>query len=447
MHPNHHHFIFKYWIIITLAYFIPAYAHATSSKNLSQIYALAVLQDPTLQAAQAALRANRQVFPQALAQMAPNLSASYNTTATQSNLFYLGSYNTTNYSFNLTQPIYHPEHWAQLEQARYIAKGAGAVYLSATQALMIRVANQYFAILGSLDDLHFTQAQRKAFKRQLEQTQQRFEVGLIAITDVQDAKARFDSAVADEIAAANAVADQYEKLREITGDPIENVTLFPTTHPLALLPPTPNNQETWVTTAHRENLDIIAAKETAQQLKAAVAFQAAGHYPKVDVTGSLGRSKNAPPFPFDLLGYSKSVALNISVPIFAGGGVIFRTQEAKARYEEALKKLEVQQRATDSETRQAFRGVLTALSGVQALHQAALSSKTALDATQAAYEAGTRTMVDLLNAQSDLFKAERDHAKARYQYLLEGLKLKQAAGVLSAQDLFAVNDLITGTTS
>jgi outer membrane protein len=414
------------------------------AEDLWQVYQIAEESDPTLQAAYDLYQANKQALPLAISQMVPNLSGSYNTTGVNSTANFQGDYNTQNYSLNLTQPLYHPEHWAQLDAARHLVKGAYATYYSATQDLMIRVANQYFAVLGAIDDLHFTEAQRKAFARQLEQTKQRFEVGLIAITDVEEARARHDKAVAEEIAAKNAVANEYERLREITGIPIHEITLFEPNKPLPLLAPSPADQETWVDTAQKSNPNVIAAIENAEQAKAAIGTQVAGHFPKFDLQGQLQRAKGAPPFPFDQLVYNKVLALNISVPIFSGGGVYARTQEASARYCEARDRLEIQKRSVYSATRQAYRGVLTTISEVEALAQAVVSSKSALQATLAAYEVGTRTMVDVLDSESNLLNAERVHAKARYAYLFQGLKLKQAAGILTAEDICAVNNIIRG---
>lgn len=421
---------------------------SAQAENLRQVYDLAVKYDTTLQVAYASLQANKQALPEALSQMIPNLSANYATSAVDTSTAYpspfvfAGEYNTKNYSLTLSQPLYHPEQWAQLEQSRHIVKGAVATYLSAAQALIVRVAQQYFAILGANDDLDFATGQRIAFEREYEQAKQRFDVGLIAITDVETAKAQFDLAVADEISAKNTLANKYEELREITGQPIKQVALFPKSNNLPLLPPEPKVQETWVTTAHSQNLDVMAAKENAKQYKAAIGTQVAAHFPKVDVNGSLQRSKAAPPF--SDYTYSRSLNLNVSIPIFAGGGAIFRTKEAQARYDEAMKQLEAQQRAVDSATRQAFRGVLTAISSVEALKQAVISNQSSLKATKAAYEVGTRTIVDVLSAESNLLSAQRDHAKARYQYLLEGLRLKQAAGILTSEDICLVNDLMLG---
>ncbi len=418
------------------------------AENLLQVYEIAVLRDPALAAAYASMRANHQSLPEAIALMAPNIYGSYQTTGTDAAANYFsplvesGGYNTKNYSLNLNQPIYHAELWAQLEQARHIVKGADAAYFSATQALIVRVAEHYFNILIALDDLDFTAGQRKAFAREFEQAKQRFEVGLIAITDVETAKARFDNAVAAEISAQNNVFDQYEKLRQITGQPINAITLFPVNKPLPLLPPTPNAPEEWVQTAHLQNMDVIAAKENAEQLKAAIGIQVAGHFPKVDILASVDRQVQQPPFN-DLL-FSRSITLNVSMPLFSGGSVFFRTREATERYDEAMQKLEGQRRLTDSLTRQAYRGVLTAMSSVEALAQAVLSNESSLRATKAAYEVGTRTIVDVLNAETSLLDAKRTHAKARYKYLLEGLKLKQAAGILAPEDVLAVNNLIEG---
>jgi outer membrane protein len=432
---------FRFYILL-LSFF---WLSPAGAENLTQVYQLAVNNDPTLAQAYASMKANSQALPEAIAQMVPNLSGNYQTTGTETkqgtpNPFVAqGGYNTQNYGLTLNQPIYHPEHWSKLEQSRHVVKAAEATYLSAAQTLIVTVAKQYFAILGAIDDLDYAKGQLKAFSREYEQAKQRFDVGLIAITDVETAKAQYDNAVATEISANNLVADQYEQLREIIGIPVKEVTIFPVSKALALVPPNPNKQEEWVDTAHKFNLDVIAAKENANVAKAEIGTQVAGHYPKFDLQGNLNRTKSGPPFT-DIT-YNRSVSLNVTVPIFSGGGVIFRTQEASSRYDEALQKLEQQQRLADGSTREAYRGVLTAMSRVEALAQAVKSSESSLKATKAAYEVGTRTIVDVLNSESQLLSAQRDHAKARYDYLLQGLILKQKAGTLVSEDLYCVNNL------
>ncbi|MGE4349459.1 MAG: TolC family outer membrane protein [Candidatus Berkiella sp.] len=413
---------------------------AQATLDLEQIYLLALENDPTLKAQADALRANQQALPKAIAVMLPTLSGGYTTTGNNNALVSSNHYNTRNYGLTLTQPIFHPEQWGQVYQAHHIQKQAYALYLASIQDLVIRVSERYFAILGAQDDLLFARGQRKAFARQLEQTQQRFEVGLIPITDVHEAKARHDSAAAREISAENTVANEYEKLREIIKIPVEDIVTYPRTQALDLQAPQPNDQEAWVTTAHVQNLNVVAAHENSKQLKAAIGIQAAGHFPKVDTTASVQRNKSTPPF--DNTNLSRSISLNVSIPLFEGGGAYFRTKEASARYDEAQMKLEATQRSADSQTRQSFRGVLTRISEVNALNEAVKSNQSALNATQAAYEVGTRTIVDVLNAESDLLSAVRDHSVSRYNYLLEGLRLKRAAGNLTQDDLFQVNQII-----
>lgn len=415
--------------------------NAGAAYDLKQVYVLALENDPTLKAQADNLKANQQALPKAIAVMLPNLSGSYTTTSTVSSIQLNNKFNSRNYAVTLSQPIFRPEQWAQLGQASHIEKQAVANYLSSIQELIIRTAERYFAILAAQDELLFAKGQRKAFARQLEQTQQRFDVGLIPITDVHEAKARFDNAVASEISTRNRVANEYEKLREIIKVPVDDIHAFPRTKPLALQPPHPNNQEEWVQVAHFQNLGVVAAYENAKQLKAAVGIQAAGHFPKVDTSAQYKRSKSAPPF--DTVNHDRIISLTVNVPIFEGGGTYFRTKEAAARYDEARMKLETTQRSADSATRQSFRTILTRISEVNALNEAVNSNQSAMSATKAAYEVGTRTIVDVLNAESDLLAAVRDHSISRYNYLLEGLRLKQAAGNLTQEDLFEVNDIMT----
>lgn len=397
--------------------------------------------DPLVSAAFSAMEAQNQAFPQAIAQMAPQVHAHSVTTHAHTNAPFPHHFRMRRQSLTVTQPIYHLEHWAQWVRARHIQKGAVATYVSATQALIIRVAERYFAILAALDDQQVIEAQKNAFTRQWEETQQRFEAGLVAITDVQEAKARRDQAQAEVIAAQNTVANAYEKLQEITGCPIHHVSSLSATHPLPLFPPSPNTMEAWVTTAEEHNPDIIAAREEAKQRKAAIATEVAGYFPRVDFSGHLERFKDAPPFFSPHYVHERTVSLKVTVPLFSGGETYSRTRQAQAYYCEALQKEEQQHRITESAVRTAFRNVLTAIHKVQALEQAVLSSKNALKATQAAYDAGTRTMVDILDAQSRFSDVQRQYAKARYQYLLEGLKLKQTAGIISPEDISQLNRL------
>lgn len=415
------------------------------AEDLMQVYELAAEYDALLKQAAADLRANRQALPQAIAKLLPVISGQYTTTDNNGGSVFTsasGNYNTRNYGFNLTQSLYEPSLWANVIQSDHQVKAALANYLSQEQNLILRVAEQYFNVLKAQDNLTFSVQQRKAFARQLEQTQQRFEVGLIPITDVNEAQARHDDALAREVRANNEVANAYEVLREIVYVPVHEIVPFPVSKKLPLVPPTPNKQDPWVAAANLHNLDVISATEAAKQAKTIIGLQASGHSPNVSLSGTVERFKNAPPFD-DVL-FARQVSLRLNIPIFEGGAVLSRTKEARARYDEASQVLESVRRSAISNTRQAFRGVLTRISEVEAIAQSVVSNKSALEATQAAYEVGTRTIVDVLDAKTDLLLAERNHASSRYDYLLEGLRLKQAAGILEAQDLYNVNQLIIG---
>jgi len=407
--------------------------------NLSDIYQLALTHDSSFQAANAAFQADQQSVPQAMARLLPQLSANYQHNHLRQEQF---SQSNQSYSLELTQPILVPEYLTRFQQAKQLQTKATLVLLGAGQDLILRVTEQYFAVLTAMDDLHFSQAQRKAFARQLEQTQQRFDVGLIAITDVHEAKARYDNAITRELAANNQQADQYEKLREIIGFPIDGLAGLPIHQALSLNPPRPANLQTWVNTANQFNTDILSAHMASKIAKSELDTQKTGHLPSLHLQGTMRHSTARSTFNSHQ-GNDKTISLNASLPLFNGGAVLSKTKEAQARYTETLKKLELQQRNIESMTRQKYRGVLTNISEVKALAQAVISNQSALNATKAAYEVGTRTIVDVLDAQSNLLNARREHAKARYQYLLEGMRLKRAAGVLQVQDLEAINRLLT----
>ena len=375
--------------------------------------------DPALKAAYAELIANKQALPVAVAEMLPKIYGSYQTAGWETNNPYAQfNYNLRNYGFNLNLPLFRSELWANLEQARHAVKLAVATYMNTNQALIYQVAQQYFAILSAIDEVQYTQSKRNTFARELDQAQHRYAVGLIAITDVEDSKSRHDRAVAEEISAQTALANEYDKLQQITGIPVCDVVTLPNTKAIPLNPPMPNEPESWVTTANEMSLDMMRAKENAEKYKAAIGVQAAGHLPTVDIQGLVGRDKQfATPVPLAYFQYQKALTLNINIPLFSGGKVFYKTREAAALYDKALQELEIQQRNTDSTVRQTYRDVLTAISSVSALNQVVSSSESALVATRAAYEVGTRTMVDVLNAETNVFASKRDFAKARYKYL------------------------------
>ena len=411
-------------------------AQPTQLVDLLTIYKWAEISDPELQAAKARQLATSETLPQAIALLLPTLSGTANTNGNDSEV--LGNYNTYSYSLDITHPTFNVRNWQTFAKARQEVRAATATYNAAVQDLIIRVANQYFNILAAKDDLDFARSSRIAFSRFLEQTQQRFKVGLIAITDVQEAKARRDNAYAREIAAQNELQNQYEILRTLVGRKVEGIANL--RKHIDLTVPTPNNIEQWVETAKRGNFSQLALRYSLDAAKQEIKIQRSGHFPTIDISANAIRSKNPPPT--YTRNKDESYTLRLNVPIFQGGAVLSRTRQAIYDYDRLDYEYENTLRDLMSNTRQAFRNVSTLISQVDALKQAVISNESSLKAIKAAFDVGTRTSVDVLNAQSELLAAERDYKKARYDYILEGLRLKQAAGTLHSDDILKVNSLI-----
>ena len=410
--------------------------------DLLDIFNIAKERDPQLRAAAANRKADFEAKPQSIAALLPNINASADTEDNHSQVTNSGfrpnadeKYNSNGYSITLTQPLYHHDLWVALRQADSTTLRAEADYQSARQDLIIRVSQAYFDVLAAIDDLSFARAEREATGRQLDDAKQRFDVGLVAITDVYEAQARYDLTVAQVITAENNLANAREALQEITGQYHDNLKVLIKNVPL--LTPDPNKIDDWVTEADEKNLQLVSARRTGDIAKEEINRQRAGHYPTLDLVAQRNHSVSNSRFgsTSDL----DSIGLQLQVPIFAGGGVLSRTREARYRFQAATETLEQTRRSVIRQTRNAYLGVLAGISRVKALKQAVLSNQKALESSQAGLEVGTRTIVDVLLAQRELFRARADYARSRYDYILNTLKLKQAAGSLSVKDLQGIN--------
>lgn len=402
------------------------------------IYQLGLENDSKIKASEATFRSTLQQRPLARSALLPRLDAKSTTTRLHSHSVAVPDYPLYQHALIATWPLFHPELWLALKNAELAMQAGLAEYELASADLLLRVATSYFSILKAQDALHFAHAQTTAFTKHLDQTQKRFEVGLIAITDVHEAKARRDLAYARELTERNNLTLQQEKLREITGTPIENLAELRSNLPLT--PPQPNDEEAWVTAARAQNPSLRTQFFKAEIARELVAKEAMGHLPTVDLVGQIQKGNSTA----QQTHYGNTqVTLTVSAPIFASGNVIARTKAQRATFEAAQYAYDQAWRATESEIRQTFRSVLTQISTIQALKQAVISNKSALKATEAAYQVGTRTIVDVLDAQSNLLSAESDYARARYDYVLYSLKLKFLAGNLSPVDLAYINEEIT----
>jgi outer membrane protein len=351
-----------------------------------------------------------------------------------------------NLSLNLNQTIFDWGRYVSLRQADKVVARAETDYAAAQQDLLLRVADTYFNVLAAEDTLVSAVAARESIARQLEQAQRRFEVGLIAITDVQETQAGFDTAVADEIAAQRALASSQEFLREIIGDYVTE--LAGPTDDLPLLNPAPADPEQWVNTAMQQNLALVSSRINRDIAEDDIKIQRSVRLPTVnfsaglsDQTTELTQTNNF----FNGTSFSGNPATNVSegynwsfsfrVPLYSGGINGSRIQQSVYRHRAAMESLERIARQTERQARDAYLGVISEISRVVALRQALESSQTALRATEAGFEVGTRTSVDVLTSQNNLRRAETTYARSRYDYILNVLRLKQAAGSLSADDL------------
>jgi outer membrane protein len=348
-------------------------------------------------------------------------------------------FSTDGFSLSLDQVIYNQQVWDTLDQSNALIAQAAANYESARQALIIRAATTYFVVLGAQDNLEFSRAEKESAEQQREQSKERFNVGLIAITDVHEAQANYDSAVAREILAVNTLYNSKEALRVIIDDPLGE--LKPLIEEFPLKNPDPDDIKQWQNRALTENLDLKATMSGLRAAKDGYDSSRAGHYPTVNLRANYS-SNSADGNSLGLGGRdtdSTNITLSLTVPLYEGGLTNARTRKSAAEVDRAQALLDQQRRVTIQEIRTAYLGVQTAISSVNAYKQALKSSRTALQATQAGFDVGTRTSVDVLIVEGSLYDSERNYARSKYDYLLAVLELKRAAGSLSAMDIRNIN--------
>lgn len=394
--------------------------------GILEVYRDALENDPRLQQAASTRQAQQELKPQADALSLPVISAQ----GALSRNFPSNGDNFTDRSAGLflNQPIYNRGNRVRQRQADITVEQADVDYARAEQDLVLRVAGRYFDVLAAQDDVGFALANKMAIARQLEQVTRRFEVGLVTITDVQEAQARYDQSVATEIETINALADSREALREITGRYYDTIEVLSDDIPLRL--PDPDDPDVWVARALDNNPELESASLAAEVARETIELERSGHYPTLDLNASVTDSDNS-----TIDRRSAAVGLQLEIPLYQGGAVTSRTREAAYRYEAAKQRREEIQRAIVRQVQDAFRGVDASISLVRALDQAVASGRSSLEATEAGFEVGTRTIVDVLDAQRDLLLAERDYSQSRYRYVLNLLSLEQAVGELEESDL------------
>lgn len=415
------------------------------AQDLLETYHLALENDPGYKSAYLNQLSTAEIKSQSIAQMLPTLSLNGSSTRNRlkNKKFTFQQAGVQHYwsnslTLNLVQPVFHWGHWVQLDQSENRVAQSEAQYQAEHQALIVRVAEAYFNVLAAQDNVTFAQAEMKAIAKQLEQAKQRFDVGLIAITDVYEAQAAYDQSVASEIDATNTLDDAEESLRELIGEYAAD--LNPLREQVVLNVPEPADIQSWTNAAETNNFSIIAQLNQAEVARKEIQFQESGHLPTVDIVANYNLQDNTSTF--GLRGDNQSIGLELNLPIFEGGSVYSRSKQARYEYLREKENLLKVKRATVKQVRNAYRGVLASVSRVQALSATVKSSSSALEATLAGLEVGTRTMVDVLAEQRNLFRSKRDYARSRYDYLINGIKLKEASGNLEMADVEQVNQFL-----
>ncbi len=437
----------KKWLFVTIFILnanLNTLAQASEQTNLFDVYQLAEKSDPIYLTSEANYLAQQQSNPQSWAAVLPQISLSaYRSTIDQnvaSTSTLNQSYDNNGYTLRISQALFRQSDFIRISQSNATVLKAQADFDTAKYDLILRVAVDYFNVLAAKDDLKFNHKEYKALKRRLLQSRQKFQVGLIAITDVQEARARHDQSAAQVITAKNKLQITLENLRELTGKTYTNVKSLTSDIPLLL--PEPEKINDWVKLALANNLDLLAAKQLMKIAKDEVAIQRAGHLPTLDLVAERSHSSVGGGFFGSRTTDQTSIALEFNLPLYAGGRTSSKTTQARYEYNAAKQQYIKSQRATERLTRSGYLNVLSEISQVKALKQVVVSGEKALETTQAGFEVGTRTTVDVLNSQRELFRAKKDYARARYDYLLETLRLKKAAGILTTNDLKQISNWV-----
>jgi outer membrane protein len=431
-------------LLLTLA----ALTSSAAAEDLLQVYRDAQQYDAAYAGARNTLRAGRERLPQGRAQVLPTL----NLTGDLTHNYYesdsydpriIPSFNRNarayGYLLTFTQPIFRPQSWNLYDQGEVLVRQAEANFGVASQDLIQRVSQAYFDVLAAQDTLALVRAQKVAISEQLAQAKRNFEVGTATITDTHEAQARFDLASAQEIAGLNDLQGKRRALQAVTGR--EYAALKPVRADVKLAPPNPNDEQAWADLAERQNYTVQATEAGAASAAIDLKRNSNGHLPTVDFIARYGTQSSTgtqtQPFGTDLA--TTSFSLQLSVPLYSGGALTSREREAAALSLKARDDLDNARRTAALNARTSYLAVINGIAQITALEQARISSQSALDSNKLGYEVGVRINIDVLNAQQQLYSTERDLAVARYNTIINHLRLKVAAGALIDQDLEEVN--------
>ena len=435
-------------ILLSILFITPV-----SSENLLDIYNEALQNDPTYRAAEYSYLADKEIVVQGRAALLPSLTLSG---STNWNEYYQDKqlqqqYNSFSSSARITQPLFRLDTWFQFRQARSLTDAAEADFAYEQQNLLVRTAELYFGVLRAIDNLNAAISEEKAIKKQLDQAQQRFEVGLSAITGVQEAQLAFDLSKASRINIEGKLFSSREALNALIGREIFSLSELGDS--LVVSNPSPVSKENWVELALTNNFQLKASYLRKKAAKNSARSAASNHLPKIDIVGTESESEtnqfnyeglnfNGQGIPVPAITGRRNFGIQFSMPLFQGGAVSSKRKQAYLKYDQATENTLFAERKVIQEVRSQYSNVLTLVANVTAQTQAVKSATSALEATQVGYKVGTRNVVDLLQAEKNLYSAEKNLSNAKYDYILSNLRLLLASGTISPSEIISINSLL-----
>ena len=431
---------FFYFLIL---YILPI--NIVYAVDLIEVYNIAVKNDPELMASEAKHKATMQDYPIARSYLLPNLKFSASSQRTRESIdgsVYGRSTSTTQfttdeYSINLKQPLYRRDLFALLEKSEYEVAKSLAERDAARQDLIIRVAESYFNILDSIDNISYVKSENVAIKSQLSESKKRLEVGLIAITDYAEAQASYDLSETKYIEAENLSDLSKESLYVLTGKQFKKFSSL--TLDIKVKDPNPDNIKAWEDFAIKQNLDLLAYKRAQDVAITNLKYERSKHFPTLDIYGAVKETDKGGGSSGAFESNNDYIGIELNIPIFIGGNTYYNSKKAYYLEEQARYNLIKKKREIVRDSRQAFLNLKSSISKVKASKKALESNELSVEYNKAGFEVGTRSTTDVLLALKDLFKAKKNYSKAKYEYLISNLKLKKSIGTLSIDDLEIIN--------
>ena len=438
--------------LIALLLFVSGYV---APDSLLDIYNDALENDPQYKSAEFSYLSGKEIKVQGRAALLPNVTLSAQTNWNE--YYQLGAlqneYNNFSTAARITQPLIRLDSWFKYRQSKFLTDAAEADFAYSQQTLIVRTAELYFGVLRAIDNLNAARSEERAIKKQLDQAHQRYEVGLSAITEVQEAQLAYDLSLTAKIRSEGAVYTANESLNALVGREI--VSLDGLVNDLNVSNPVPDSKEEWTKQAIENNFRLKAATLRKFASKNNARSVASNHLPKIDIVGTKIESETNQ-YTFDGINTGglfnitipdetqrDTYSLQLSMPIFQGGAVISRTKQAYAESNKSSEDALFTERSVIQDVRSQYSSVVTLVANLKAQRQAVISATSALEATKVGYEVGTRNIVDLLQAEKNLYSAEKDLSNAKYDYLITTLRLHLAAGTLSPENLIEINNLLS----